>query len=186
MPQTFCHQDTFERNMFRRGEELVLIDWNFAGIAPAGTELAALVGPAFGLAKFPVNQAQELDQACFENYLAGLRQAGYQPDRRQVRLCYCLTVILRYVIGATVGEMLPGLLNQATHDHWIEGIQEGDDYAGESDPGVVAYYTAIYMEGLKALGLGSLLRVAARTLGYAIRLRGKRPPQASGKGQLTL
>jgi hypothetical protein len=178
MPQTFCHQDAFERNMFYRGRELVLIDWNFAGIAPVGTELAALVGVAFGLAKFPVSQARELDQACFENYLEGLRQAGFQPDPRQVRLCYCLTVTLRYVIGATVGEMLPGLLNQATREHWVEGMQQDQDYAGESDPGIVAYYTAIYMEGLKGLGLWSLLRVAVRTLGHAIRLSSKRRTSA--------
>jgi len=183
MPKTFCHQDAFEKNLFYRGSELVLIDWNFAGLAPVGTELAALVGASFGLAKFPVSQAKELDQACFKNYLEGLRQAGYQPDSRQVRLCYCLTLTLRYVIGATVGEMLPGLLNQATRDHWVEGMQESQDYAGESDPGIVAYYTAIYMEGLKGLGLWSLLRVAARTVFHTIRLVGKRRARVASPGE---
>ena len=185
MPQTFCHQDAFERNLFYRAGELAAIDWNFAGIAPIGAELVPLVG-ALGLTKFPSNQARQLDQACFEGYLEGLRQAGWAPDPRQVRLCYCLTLILRYVIGATIGEMLPGLLNQATREHWVEGTGQTEETAGENDPGIVNYYMAIAMEGLKALGLGTLLRVAARTLGYAIRLRGKRPPQASGKGQSTL
>lgn len=184
MPQTFCHQDAFERNLFYRAGELVAIDWNFAGIAPAGTELVALVG-ALGLVHFPSNQARELDQACFEGYLEGLRQAGWQPDPRQVRLCYCLTVILRYVIGATIGEMLPGLLNQATRDHWVEGMDQSEENAGESDPGVVNYYMAIAVEGLKALGLGTLLRVAARTAGYAIRLSGKRRTQAAGSSKKT-
>ena len=58
MPQTFCHQDAFERNLFYRAGELVAIDWNYAGIAPVGTELAALIGAAFGLAHFPVSQAK--------------------------------------------------------------------------------------------------------------------------------
>jgi hypothetical protein len=181
MPQTFCHQDAFERNMFYRGGELVLIDWNYAGIAPIGTELVALVGVAFGLANFPVSQARELDQACFENYLEGLRASGWQPDQRQVRLCYCLTVTLRYVIGATIGEVLPGLLNQATREHWAEGMNKGEEYAGESDPGIVAYYTAIYMEGLKSLGLAFLLRVVARTISHAIRLSGKRRVKVTSK-----
>ncbi len=182
MPQTFCHQDAFERNLFYRAGELVAIDWSFAGIAPVGTELVALVG-ALGLTKFPSNQARQLDQACFEGYLEGLRQAGWQPNSQQVRLCYCLNVILRYVIGATIGEQLPGLLNQATRAHWVEGVGQTEETAGEIDPEIVNYYMAIAMEGLKTLGLGTLLRVAARTVGYAIRLSGKRRAQAAGSSK---
>jgi hypothetical protein len=182
MPQAFCHQDAFERNLFYRDGELVAIDWSFAGIAPVGTELTALIG-AFGLTNFPPSQARQLDQACFEGYLEGLRQAGWTPDPRQVRLCYCLNVIIRYVIGATIGEQLPGLLNQATRAHWMEGMGQTEDTAGDIGPEIVNYYTAIAIEGLKMLGLGTLLRVAARTAGFAIRLSGKRHAQIAGRSK---
>ncbi len=185
MPQTFCHQDAFERNLFYRHGELVAIDWNFAGIAPVGTELVALIG-ALGLTNFPPSQARQLDQACFEGYLEGLRRAGWTPDPRQVRLCYCLNVILRYVIGATIGQQLPGLLDQTTRDHWVEGLGQTENTAGKIDPKIVNYYTAIAIEGLKTLGLGTLLRVAARTASYAIRLSVKRRTQVSGRRKETL
>lgn len=70
LPQTFCHQDAFGRNLFYRREQVIALDWSYAGIAPVGAELAPLIGVAFGLARFPSSQAKELDQACSEGYLA--------------------------------------------------------------------------------------------------------------------
>ncbi len=173
LPQVFCHQDAFERNLFDRDGQVIAIDWGFAGIAPLGAELAPLVGVAFGLGKFPASQAKELDQACFEAYLGGLRQAGWQPDARQVRLGYTLTVLLRYVLGATIGELLPGLLDERTRHHWVEGLGTTEKKAAETDPGIVVYYQAISLEALKLLGLGSMVRVIGNIIGYAIRLAGK-------------
>jgi hypothetical protein len=89
------------------------------------------------------------------------------------------------VIGATIGEQLPGLLNQATRAHWVEGTGQTEETAGEIDPEIVKYYTTIAIEGLKTLGLGTLLRVAARTAGYAIRLGGKSRAQAARNGKKT-
>jgi hypothetical protein len=173
LPQAFCHQDAFGRNLFCRGEQVIAIDWGYAGIAPVGTELAALIGAAFGLARFPSSQARELDQACFDGYLEGLRQAGWQPDPRQVRLGYTLTMLLRYVLGATIGEALPGLLDEMTRNHWVEGLGTSEEKAGESEPGIVAYYQSITVEALKLLGPWFMLRFIVRTAGYAIRLTGK-------------
>jgi len=183
MPQGFCHQDAFERNLFYRGEELVVIDWTYAGIAPVGTETAALVGAAIGVAGFPPSQAKALDQACVENYLEGLRQAGYQPDPRQVRLCFCLTLELRYVTGGMIGEMIPRLLNPATRQSVLDSFQQTEETAGQSDPEIVAYYIGILTETLKTLGLGTTLRVAARTVFHAIRLIGKRRTRHASPGE---
>ena len=174
LPQVFCHQDAFGRNLFCRGDQVVAIDWGYAGIAPVGAELAALVGAAFGLAQFPSSQAKELDQACFDGYLEGLHQAGWQPDPRQVRLGFTLSMLLRYVLGATIGEALPGLLDEATHDHWVEGLDTSEEKAGESESGVVAYYQAINIEAMKLMGQWFILRFIGRTAGYAIGLSGKR------------
>jgi hypothetical protein len=174
LPQTFCHQDAFGRNLFYRREQVVALDWGYAGIAPVGTELAPLIGAAFGLARFPSSQAKELDQACFEGYLEGLRQAGWAPDPRQVRVGYTLTVTLRYVLGATIGEALPGLLDEKTRLHWVEGLGGPPEKAGESDAGTVAYYQSIAMEALKLLGLASMVRVIGHTARSAICLASKR------------
>jgi hypothetical protein len=183
MPQGFCHQDAFDRNLFYRGEELVVIDWTYAGIAPVGTEVAALVGAALGVAGFPVSQAKALDQACVENYLEGLRQAGYQPDPRQVRLCFCLTLALRYVTGGMIGEMIPRLLDPTTRQFVLDSFQQTEETAGQSDPEIVAYYIGILTETLKTLGLGSMLRVAARTVFHAMRLIGKRHTRHASPGE---
>jgi hypothetical protein len=174
LPQTFCHQDAFGRNLFYRREQVVALDWSYSGIAPVGAELAPLIGAAFGLARFPSSQAKELDQACFGGYLEGLRQAGWEPDLWQVRVGYTLTMFLRYTLGATIGEMLPGLLDEKTHLHWVEGVGTSEEKAGESDAGIVDYYQSIAMEALKLLGLGSMMRVIGHTARYAMRLAGKR------------
>jgi hypothetical protein len=99
-----------------------------------------------------------------------------------VRLSYCLTVLLRYVQGGTVGELLPALLDQAARAHWVEGLGVSDEKAAESDPGIVAYYTSVSLEALKLLGLGSLLRVVARTASYNLRLGRKRAAQPAANG----
>jgi hypothetical protein len=174
LPQTFCHQDAFGRNLFYRREQVVALDWGYSGIAPVGAELAPLIGVAFGLAQFPSSQAKELDQACFEGYLEGLRQAGWEPNFWQVRVGYTLTTCLRYTLGATIGEMLPGLLDEKTRPQWVEGVGGPPEKVGETDAGIVAYYQSIVMEALKLLGLASMVRVIGRTARYAIRLAGKR------------
>jgi hypothetical protein len=174
LPQTFCHQDAFGRNLFYRRGQVVALDWGYAGIAPVGAELAPLIGAAFALAQFPSSHAKELDQACFEGYLEGLREAGWTPDPRQVRVGYTLTVTLRYILGATIGEALPGLLDEKTRLYWVEGLESSPGKAGENDAGTVAYYQSIAMEALRLLGLGAMARVIGDTARYAIRLAGKR------------
>lgn len=174
LPQTLCHNDAFGPNLFNRRDEVVAIDWSFTGIAPLGAELAPLVGAAFGLAKFPSSQTKDLDQACFAAYLEGLRQAGYHPDPRQVRKGYTLTVMLRYTLGAAIGEELPGLLDEKTRQHWIEGLGARPEKAGETEAGIVAYYQSIFIEALMSLGLAVMSRILLRILAYAVRLGEKR------------
>jgi hypothetical protein len=177
LPQIFCHQDAFGRNLFIRGEQVVAIDWGYAGMAPLGAELAPLVGVASGLAGVPSSQLKELDRACFEGYLQGLRESGLTPDARQVRLGYTLTVLLRYVLGATVGEVLPALLeSEELRQRWAEGFGTSPETVEETEAGVAAYFQGVVIEALKLLGLGCLMRVLGKTLVYSIRLGGKRKP----------
>ena len=175
LSQTFCHQDAFERNCFIRGEQLIGIDWGYAGVAPLGAELAALVGVASTLGSIPPNQLRQVDQVCFEAYLQGLREAGWTPDPRKVRLGYVLTVLLRYILGASVGELLPGILqSEEVRRLWAEGFGVSKDKVAETDAGVASYYQSITIEALKLLGLGSMLRVLGGTLRHSLSLGRKR------------
>lgn len=177
LPQTFCHQDAFGRNLFIRGEGVVAIDWGYAGIAPLGAELAPLVGVASGLAGVPSSQMRALDQVCYESYLQGLSEAGFTPIARQVRLGYTLTVLLRYILGATVGEVLPALLeSEEARRMWAQGFGTSPEKVEETEAGVAAYYQAIAIEALKLLGLGCLARVLGKTLRYSIPFGRKRKP----------
>lgn len=104
LPQTFCHLDVFRRNMFaRRGadgqNQTVLIDWSFAGIAAIGEELACLIVASVELFEVEVARAVELDRIVFDGYLAGLRDAGWQGDPRQVRFGFVASAVLRYGVG---------------------------------------------------------------------------------------
>lgn len=171
MPQTFCHQDAFKRNLFLRRGQVVAIDWGNAGIAPVGCELAALVGAAFGLGRFPASQAQALEQACFNGYLEGLRRAGWQPDLKQVRLAFTLTIALRYVIAATIGEGMSALLDQTQRQRWAAGYGQPAEDVEKGDPNEAAYYQGLFSEILKQLGLSVSFRLFTRIANYALRLR---------------
>lgn len=193
LPQTFCHQDAFGRNLFYRDApkegdlfdevsevaEVVALDWGYAGIAPVGAELAPLIAMAMSLAKFPSSQARELDRACFEGYLEGLREAGWEPDVRQVRAGFAFSLPTRYTLGAVIGELLPEMLAEETRARWAENAGVSEEHAGETEAGVVSYYQSLAIEELKLLGLGSILRVLGRTVYYALRLARVRRSETS-------
>lgn len=103
-PQTLAHLDAFRRNLFarhaQRGEtQTVLIDWSLVGSAALGEEIAPLVAASLNFLEVGPGQAQALDRLVFDNYLAGLRQAGWQGDQRAVRFNYAASCVLRYSIG---------------------------------------------------------------------------------------
>ena len=183
LPQTFCHQDAFDRNLFLREGRVVAIDWGYTGMAPLGGELAPLIAAAIGMEGFPSTQAQELDRACFAAYLEGLRQAGYQPDARQVRLGFTLTLGLRYLLGNTIGETLPALLDAERRKVLFETAGMADTGEVKSDPGNVAYYQGIVFELLRQLGPGFTLRLLGRTVGYMARFRSRGEGDVSSNGK---
>lgn len=97
LPQTFCHLDAFSRNLRCPDDtKVVALDWSFAGIAPVGAELAALVAAGACLYDAPVDQLPEFETAALDGYVDGLRGAGWDGDPECVRLGYCATVALRF------------------------------------------------------------------------------------------
>ena len=140
LPQTFCHHDANARNLIARCstsgcEETVAIDWDFAGIGPLGYDIVPLCGELLPAFLFELAEAQDLVEDIFEGYLAGLRDAEWQGDRRAARLGFTAALALRY--GACGGPAnLPDLLDESRHmvteQRWGRPISEIMDRWAES------------------------------------------------------
>lgn len=93
LPQTICHFDIFRRNLFARrtadgDDQTVAIDWAFVGRGSIGADLNPLVWMSIALAGIGLDKKHELEEIVFEDYLEGLREAGWEGDAQQVRLGY--------------------------------------------------------------------------------------------------
>ena len=103
LPRTFCHHDAFRRNLLHRagpeGEDLVAVDWAYAGHGAVGEELGQLVVASLFFFEAEGIAPRELDAACFAGYVAGLREAGWAGDERLVRLGFAADAALRTTVG---------------------------------------------------------------------------------------
>lgn len=111
LPQTFCHGDAIRRNLFARRaadgtEETVAIDWEHAGHYVAGEEVGQTLSVAAAFYDVEPGDLPALDEALFAGYLAGLRDAGWRGDPRQVRCAYAAHAALRNAFNA-VGASVP-------------------------------------------------------------------------------
>jgi hypothetical protein len=107
LPQTLCHYDAFRRNLLIRQRpdgrpQTVAVDWSFLGGGPLGAELVALFWVSCVFAEARADQTQELDACIFENYVEGLRAAGWQGDPRLARLGYTAAMGLRRLAGMAI------------------------------------------------------------------------------------
>ncbi len=177
LPQVFCHQDAFKRNLFARQNKTIAIDWGYLGVAPVGAELVALVAGSIGLFEVPVDRVKEMDRICFEGYLQGLRDAGWNGDQKLVRMGYTISCLLRYPLGGTVGEELPRMLDQKGRSLMEISFNKSADEIEKTDPALVSYYQALIPEALKMLGMKRLLnlvgRIAIHTLDLRIKVRNR-------------
>lgn len=110
LPQTFCHLDAYRRNLLVRKhpdglDEIVAIDWGFAGIAALGEEIAALVAATLFFGEISPEGAADLEQMVFSRYIAEPVDAGWKGDPDQVRTGYVASVALRYGVGTLRGQM---------------------------------------------------------------------------------
>lgn len=99
LPQVLCHNDAHRRNLMLRDnrdghDELVMIDWGFCGPGGLGNDLGELVGTSLSYFALDPANANELEAAVLEGYLAGLRDAGWTGDERLARLGYLISLAL--------------------------------------------------------------------------------------------
>ena len=103
LPQTFCHLDAFRRNLLHRagpdGEEVVAIDWSYAGHGAVGQDLGQLVVASLQFFETVGIAPRDLDAACFAGYVAWLREAGWVGDERLARLGFTADAGLHSSVG---------------------------------------------------------------------------------------
>lgn len=114
LPQTLCHLDLWPPNLFHRTtpaglNQTVLIDWSQVGYGAAGEDIANLVLDSIWMFRIKSDDLPEYEQFVWQGYLAGLREAGWQADEREVRFVYTAVAALRF-------DLLTGHLLQTAND----------------------------------------------------------------------
>lgn len=100
LPQTFCHFDAIQRNLYQcegsLGTRTVAFDWEWAGTGAIGEDLAPLVVGSLCMGDTAAATGRRLDAVAFTGYIDGLVEAGWLGEAEQVRLAYCAASALRY------------------------------------------------------------------------------------------
>ena len=163
-PQVFCHQDAFSRNLFFRQGKLIAIDWGFCGNAPAGAELVPLVVMALTYKAIPFSRTREFENLCLDSYARGLADAGAKVPASHVRRNFILSILLRYVFGGNIGDILPALLDENRHAWLAENLGESIEETANTSQDVSNFYLSVFLQSLRLMGIRALLKV----IGYAI------------------
>ncbi|MGH2588341.1 MAG: phosphotransferase, partial [Dehalococcoidia bacterium] len=132
LPQTFCHGDAIRRNLLTRRtvdgvEEMVGIDWEYAGYYAVGEEVGQTLSVAGAFFDVEPAELPALDEALFTGYVDGLHDAGWRGDVQQVRFAYAAHAALRNAFNA-VGAIVPNEVQRAaaqrTYGHTWEELAE--------------------------------------------------------------
>jgi hypothetical protein len=113
LPRTLCHFDLHPANLFRVGDETVLIDWSFVGTGALAEDAAVLVADA--VLDFHVEPAQfdELFAVVGAGYTEGLEASGWSGAAELVERAMNATLGARY---AWIG---PALLRSVVEERSV-------------------------------------------------------------------
>lgn len=113
-PRCLSHLDIFSRNAAMFEDRFVLIDWAYAGIAPMGSDAAAVIAitPMFG--DMPGDDFVDFSERVTVGYLKGLDEFDVGLSAEQTRLAIDQGVTLRFARFLTqlqgVGDDLPAVV----------------------------------------------------------------------------
>lgn len=161
LPQTFCHQDAFRRNLFFRRTpaeqpEVVAVDWSYSGIAAVGSEIAPLVHASLSFGAVPLGEAFQLEQIVLDGYMDGLREVGWQSDPDSIRFSFTASAYWRYALGAFAGEMLIWMLEEPYHAAIEQAFGKTMEQLADDTAAIVGWAQYLYGQaarlkaGLKA------------------------------------
>ena len=120
------HGDADRRNLlFRRNaageEELVAIDWVFAGLSVMGADVQNLVVSAVAFSQIDAAEIGMLGEVAYDGYLRGIVEAGWRGDERPIRLGYAASSALIWGI-VLCGTLMSRLRNQQPRKREIVDI----------------------------------------------------------------
>jgi hypothetical protein len=142
LTQTLSHQDTDKRNLFsRRGddgrEQTAVIDWAFLGLAAVGEDLGNQVFGNLSFLFVDFSAAREYQEAAFDAYVEGLREAGWQGSMDDVRFAFRANAL--HYLALACGEVASFAANKGLPfgvDNWVKQnsctAQEGFIHWGKS------------------------------------------------------
>jgi hypothetical protein len=110
-PLGAAHGDASPRNLLiEQGSPnaFVLIDFGFWSRAPLGFDLSQLLLGEVQLGERPAAELPELETACLDAYVAGLRAEGCEVAWEVVRRAHALTMLLFWGLSAVPVEVLFG------------------------------------------------------------------------------
>ena len=108
LPRVRCHLDLWVSNVIQRPTgELALLDWAFTGDGALGEDIGNHIPDAVFDLFWPAERLPELAETCVDNYLDGLREAGWRGSPDDVRLAVMAS-------GVKYAWLLPGLLGRAS------------------------------------------------------------------------
>jgi hypothetical protein len=121
-PQTLCHLDAWRANLIGSRspggrERTIAIDWSFMGTAPAGQDLAVMVGGSHIWLDADPRDLKMLSDRAFAAYLAGMRDAGLRGDERDVRFAYAASAAL---YAAPMAPLWLGRVADPARREWLE------------------------------------------------------------------
>ncbi len=150
LPQVFCHQDAFRRNLFTRQGKILAIDV----LMGASPRWARSWWGVAGFFEIPAARVREMDRLCFEGYLQRLHEAGWNGNTRLVRIGYAVTLMMRYPIGGQVGELQPAMLDKESRSR-MENVFDQKTASGieHLDSAIADYYKGMLPEAIRLMGM---------------------------------
>ena len=123
LPTTLCHNDSHDENLFSRKradgtQETVAVDWELVGIGPIASDITFLVIATLRRMAVDMEDADALEEAVLDGYVAGLRDTGWSGDERAVRLGFTAAVALRLGL---VPQTLDLILNERRREEAQRG-----------------------------------------------------------------
>jgi hypothetical protein len=100
LPTTTAHGDACTDNLLltQTGDDIVLIDFGFWGVAPVGFDLGQLLLGEIQLGQRPAQTLPALEEACIPAYVHGLRDEGCTTPVHQVRRALAIAMTIFHAI----------------------------------------------------------------------------------------
>ena len=130
LPTTLCHNDSHTENLFSRSredgtQETVAIDWELVGIGPLSGDITYLVIATLRRMAVDMKDADALEDAVLDGYVAGLRDAGWSGDERAVRLGFTAAVASRLgLVPQTLDLILNEQRREQVERSWHRPVEE--------------------------------------------------------------